>query len=192
MELLKQIDAEISLTADVLARGGVVAYPTDTVWGLGCDASNPEAVARLYKLKERPAGKAMLVLVDGPEMLVNTVGSVPDPVMRLMTASNRPVTVIFPAAHGVAPNLVADDGSLGIRITREQFSRELCRRLGAPVVSTSANFSGAPAPACFDDIDPLLLERLDYVPAAGRNLPPAIPSMIVKLNEEGSLSVIRG
>lgn len=182
---------EIQRATDALRSGAVVAYPTDTVWGLGCDAANMQAINKLYSLKERPVDKAMLVLVSSGVMLEHIVGPVSESLMRLMTGSRRPVTVIFPHARNVAPNLLATDGSLGVRITNEAFSNALCESLGHPLVSTSANFSGMPSPSSFQEIDPRLLQRLEYVANYGQDLPPALPSMIVKLMPDGMLNVVR-
>lgn len=176
-----------------MREGGVILYPTDTVWGLGCDARNAEAVSRIFALKRREDSKALITLVGTVEMLEATVGTIPAEAERLISdPSGRPVTIVYPHAEGVAANLLAPDGSIGVRLTSELFSSMLCRELGAPVVSTSANISGEPAPDCFYVIDALLLEEVDYVAYYRRDdTAPSIPSKVVKLNHDGSVTTLR-
>lgn len=176
--------------ADVMARGGIVAGPTDTVWGLACSAISPGAVQRLLRLKERPVGKPMLVLVGSREAF-ETVAGIPYP--ELFT-DNRPTTIIVPnPVCQLAPGLVAEDGSLGIRLVESGPAGAMCRALGAPVVSTSANFAGQPTPAFFSEIDPEILRRADYVSTVGRERTGQRPqpSRIVKLTPEGDVITIR-
>lgn len=176
--------------ADVMARGGLTAGPTDTVWGLGCSAVSAGAIRRLMSLKHRPAGKAMLVLVGSREAFKELAGM---PYPESLTGE-RPTTVIVPTPTGeLAPGLVAEDGSLGIRLVENCFAADVCNALGAPMVSTSANFAGKDAPAFFSEIDPELLRLVDYVSAVGREQQPVrpVPSRIVKLSRDGEVAVIR-
>lgn len=191
----KDIDAAI----DVLNNGGVILYPTDTVWGLGCDATNDEAVAKLFRLKQRDKGKSVLVLVDSPERIADYIPVIPDTAANLLEVSApeegvapKPITLIYPKAHNVSPSILAEDGSLGIRVTYEKFSNLLCRQLGKPLVSTSANFAGRPTPKAFCEIDAKLLESVDYVCRSRRGEnKPAQPSSIIKVNSDNSITIIR-
>ena len=140
----------------VLREGGVILYPTDTVWGIGCDATNAAAVSRVYEIKRRVDSKAMLVLLDGAGKLQGYMQQVPETAWMLLEAAEgqRPLTIIYPNARNLAPNLLAEDGSVGIRITSEPFSKALCEQLRRPIISTSANFSGEPAAKIFSEINP--------------------------------------
>lgn len=185
-------EEDIKEAVAVLKRGGVILYPTDTVWGLGCDATNPEAVKKIYELKRRAESKSMLVLVDSEAMLDRTVKDIPEVTWELIEAAVDPLTIIFDHPVGVAPNLLAEDGSLGIRITSERYSRELCRRLRRPVVSTSANISGEKAPAVFAEISDEVKKGCDYIAEYRRDdNAPHKPSNIIKLGDGGLIKVIR-
>ena len=153
----QSMDEDIRKALKVLRNGGVILYPTDTIWGLGCDATRPEAVRRIFEIKQRADAKSVLVLVDGIAALERCVEEVPDVAYDLLEAAVDPLTVIYDHGRGVAPEVCAPDGSLGVRITSERFSRELCRRFRRPIVSTSANVSGTPAPKCFADIAPEII-----------------------------------
>ena len=146
-----------------MKKGGVILYPTDTVWGIGCDATNPDAVKRVYEIKKREDSKAMICLVDSEARIVRYVRDVAEVVWSMIELSNKPLTVIFDNATGLAPNLLAEDGSVGIRVTREEFSKELCYRFQKPIVSTSANISGEPTALTFDEISDEIKEAVDYV-----------------------------
>ena len=178
----------------VLRAGGIILYPTDTVWGIGCDATNTDAVARVYEIKRRVDSKAMLVLLDGAGKLQGYMDKVPETAWMLLEASEgqRPMTIIYPRARNLAPNLLAEDGSVGIRITQEPFSKALCEQLRRPIVSTSANFSGEPAAKIFAEINPELLEAVDYVCAFRRD-DTALrqPSSIIKIDEKERIAIIR-
>lgn len=177
-----------------LRQGGIILYPTDTVWGIGCDATNAEAVARIYTLKRRQDSKAMLVLLDEPGKLQNYMRRVPDTAWMLLEANEgqRPMTIIYPAAKNLATNLLAEDGSVGIRITEDAFSKALCKQLRRPIVSTSANFSGEPAARLFSEIDSLLLESVDYVCQYRRSDQSTHqPSSIIKIDEHERINIIR-
>lgn len=183
---------EIEKCTEVLKNGGIIIYPTDTVWGIGCDATNPDAVAAVYALKRRSDSKSMLALTDSTENLKKWVSNVPKAALEYIEDSSRPTTVIYSNPLGLASNLLAEDGSVGIRISNENFSRELCRRFGRPIVSTSANISGRPAPVCFPEIEEEVLKLADYVVEYRRDdLRPAAPSRIIKINPSGETIIIR-
>lgn len=183
--------ADVRRAVEVMKKGGVILYPTDTVWGLGCDATNPEAVARLYKIKERADSKPMLVLVDSVASMERIIENVPEVAYDLIEAAVDPMTIIYDRSKGVVSSLLGEDGSLGVRITAEPFSAALCRGLRRPVVSTSANKSGEPTPRTFDEIAPEIVESVDYVCESRRNDPPGKPSGIIRLGDGGLFKIIR-
>lgn len=183
---------ELKKAQEVLYNGGLILYPTDTIWGIGCDATNEEAVKRVYELKKRVDSKAMLVLVDNPAKLQFYVREVPEVAWDLVELAEKPLTIIYPGARNLASNLVAEDGSIGIRLTREAFSRSLCERFRKAIVSTSANVSGAPSPKNFSEISPEILNGVDYVVNFRREeTAPAAPSSIIKLGLNGQVQIIR-
>ena len=185
----------------VLREGGVILYPTDTVWGIGCDATNERAVARVYEIKRRVDSKAMLVLLDGAGKLQGYMQKVPDTAWMLLEVTRqqgeganggKPLTIIYPRAKNLAANLLAEDGSVGIRITQESFSKALCEQLRRPIVSTSANFSGEPAAKKFQDICPELMQVVDYVCHFRRDDTSLhLPSSIIKIDEKERITIIR-
>ena len=184
--------ADLKNAVDTLRRGGVILYPTDTVWGIGCDASDSAAVKRVFEIKRRADSKAMIALVGSLAQLERTVYEVPDVAYQLMECTDRPLTIIYDRATGVAPEMVAEDGSLAVRLTTEEFSAALCRSFGRAIVSTSANVSGQPAAANFSGISPEILGAVDYVCASGReSLAPARPSAIMKISAGGLFKIIR-
>ena len=175
-----------------MRRGGVILYPTDTIWGIGCDATNAEAVARVYQIKQRDDSKALICLVDSEGRLQRYVRQVPDVAWDLIELADKPTTVILDGAVNLAPNLVANDGSIAMRITREEFSRELCYRFQKAIVSTSANISGQPAPQNYRDISPDIINAVDYVCWSRRQEhKPHQPSSIIKLSLNGEVKIIR-
>ena len=185
-------EADIRQAVEVMRRGGVILYPTDTVWGIGCDATNEEAVRRVYDIKQRDDSKALICLVDSDARLQRYVRDVPDVAWQLIDCCDRPTTFILDGAVNLAPNLIADDGSIGIRITQESFSKELCYRFQKAIVSTSANISGEPAAQNYRDIDPRILEAVDYVCWSRRQEhKPHTPSSIIRLRHDGQVEVIR-
>lgn len=185
-------EEDIKNAVSVLKKGGIILYPTDTIWGIGCDATNPEAVKRIYELKKRTESKSMLALVDGEAMLDRTVRDIPEVAWQLIEAAIDPLTIIYDHPQGVAGNLLADDGSLGIRITGERYSRELCRRLRRPIVSTSANVSGQPSPMFFNDISDEIKAGCDYVAEYRQDdHTPHRPSNIIKVSDGGVIKIIR-
>jgi len=177
----------------VLRAGGIILYPTDTVWGIGCDATNKEAVSRIYRLKQREDSKSMLVLLDGAGKLQGYV-DVPDAAAQLLEVSEgqRPMTIIYPHARNLADNLIAEDGSVGIRITEERFSRQLCEQLRHPLVSTSANISGEATPKTYKDISEAIKQGVDYVCRYRQDDDRAHkPSSIIKIEMDNSFVIIR-
>lgn len=177
---------------EIMRQGGIILYPTDTVWGLGCDATNEEAVRKLIELKKRAVGKSMLVLIDGDAKLPSYVTEVPDIAYDLIDAAVRPLTIIYPHARNLAPSLLAQDGSIGIRITQEPFSQALCRQMRVPVVSTSANISGATTPRFFCEIASEVKEAVDYVvPVKQDDTTPCQPSEIIKVEVGNLITLIR-
>ncbi|EJX03112.1 Sua5/YciO/YrdC/YwlC family protein, partial [gut metagenome] len=154
---------EIKKACQVMHQGGVILYPTDTVWGIGCDATNEEAVRRVYEIKRRADSKAMLVLVDSSVKVDFYVRDVPVVAWDLIELSDKPLTIIYDGARNLAPNLLATDGSVGIRVTNEDFSKRLCQQFRKAIVSTSANVSGEPSPANFNEISDEIKSAVDYI-----------------------------
>lgn len=183
---------DISKALETLRNGGVILYPTDTIWGLGCDASNPEAVEKIYRIKGRAESKAMLVLVGSVGQLQNSVAHIPEKAWELIDNAVRPLTIIYDHPRGLAPNLIAEDGSAGIRITNESFSRTLCQRFGKPIVSTSANRSGKPSPKTYSEISINIRANVDYIVKFGRESSSThMASNIIKVSDGGIFKVIR-
>lgn len=183
---------DIKRAVEVMKKGGVILYPTDTVWGIGCDATNAEAVAKIYDIKKRDDSKAMICLADSDTRIQRYVRNVPNVAWDLLEVSEKPTTVILDNAVNLAPNLIAEDGSIAMRITKEPFSKELCYRFQKPVVSTSANISGEPAAQNYCDIAPELLEAVDYVCWSRRQEhKPHTPSSIIKITNDGVVTIIR-
>ena len=204
---IKRYDKEDLLEAlRVLRDGGIIVYPTDTVWGIGCDATNEEAVRRIYALKQREDSKSMLVLLDSAAKLNYYVADIPAAAEMLLGIQNtehrtqtdlqdegsKPITIIYPNARNMARNLIAEDGSVGIRITNEPFSKALCAQLKHPIVSTSANISGHPSAPFFAQIEKEILEGADYVCRFRRDDDcPKEPSSIIKVCADNSFRIIR-
>ena len=186
------MNEEIKKACQVMAGGGVILYPTDTIWGIGCDATNPEAVKRVYDIKRRADSKAMLVLVDSAVKVDFYVSEVPDVAWDLIELATRPLTIIYDGARNLAPNLLAEDGSVGIRVTQERFSQQLCRQYRKAIVSTSANLSGTPSPHCFADICDEVKLAVDYIVDYRREeTAETTPSSIIKLGAKGEVKIIR-
>lgn len=189
-------EQDIRNAVEVLRQGGVILYPTDTVWGIGCDATNEDAVRRVYEIKQREDSKALICLVDSDARMQRYVRNVPDVAWQLIDsmqdADSTPTTLILDGAINLAPNLIAEDGSIALRITQEAFSKELCYRFQKALVSTSANISGQPAAQNYCDIDPQLLEKVDYVCWSRRQEhKPHKPSSIIRLRPNGEVTIIR-
>ena len=192
---MKQED-DIKKAVETMRKGGVILYPTDTVWGIGCDATNAEAVKRVYEIKQRDDSKALICLVDSDARMQRYFRNVPDVAWQLVDSlkegDGKPTTLILDGAINLADNLIAEDGSVGIRITNEPFSKELCFRFQKAIVSTSANISGEPAAQNYCDIDPRIIEAVDYVCWSRRQEhKPHTPSSIIKLKENGEVTIIR-
>jgi len=186
------ITEDLKKSCEILRQGGLILYPTDTIWGIGCDATNEEAVGRVYALKQRTDHKAMLVLIDSPAKLNGYVSNIPDITWDLLDVSDKPLTIIYPNAKNLAFNLLGEDGSVGIRITKERFSHGLCKLFRKPLVSTSANISGLPSPARFSDIAEAVKNGVDYIVQYRQNeTVSAKPSGIIKLSENGCIQIIR-
>ena len=183
---------DIKKACQVMQEGGVILYPTDTIWGIGCDATNEEAVRRVYEIKHRADSKAMLVLVDSAVKVDFYVQDVPAVAWDLLDVADKPLTIIYSGARNLAPNLLAEDGSVGIRVTGEEFSKALCFRFRKAIVSTSANVSGQPSPRTFAEISDEIKNAVDYVVEARRTgAGPARPSSIIKLGQGGEVKIIR-
>ncbi|WP_018337772.1 L-threonylcarbamoyladenylate synthase [Butyricimonas synergistica] len=187
----EKLKEEVREACEILRNGGVILYPTDTIWGIGCDATNEEAVRKVYELKRREDSKAMLVLLDDVGKLASYV-EVPDVAYDLLEVNDKPMTIIYPGAKNMAKNLIAADGTIGIRITSEVFTKALLYRFRKPIVSTSANISGEPSPKCFAEISDTVKSAVDYVVDFRRNetANPA-PSSIIKLGAGGEIQIIR-
>lgn len=189
-------EEDIKNAVEAMRKGGVILYPTDTVWGIGCDATNAEAVKRVYEIKQRDDSKALICLVDTDARMQRYFRNVPDVAWQLIDSlkegDGKPTTLILDGAINLAENLIAEDGSVGMRITNEPFSKELCFRFQKAIVSTSANISGEPAAQNYGDIDPRIIEAVDYVCWSRRQEhKPHTPSSIIKLKENGEVTIIR-
>ncbi|PXY00903.1 threonylcarbamoyl-AMP synthase [Marinifilum breve] len=183
---------DINKALEVLKSGGVILYPTDTIWGIGCDATNAEAVKRVYEIKQREDCKAMLVLMENPNRLNSYVDEVPEIAWDLIEANDKPMTLIYPGAKNLAPNLINSDGTIGIRISNEEFTQNLIQRFKKPIVSTSANISGDPSPANFSEINEELKELVDYVVEYRQDdFEKASASSIIKIGVGGEIQILR-
>ena len=187
-----QQEADITQCVNTLNNGGLILYPTDTVWGIGCDATNAEAVKRVYQLKQRDDKKALIVLMDSADHLDHYVVDVPAIARELIDVAVKPLTIIYEGAYNLAPNLLGEEDSVGIRIPNDQFCHELCARFGKPIVSTSANVSGEPTAKTFADISPTIVNGVDYVVEYRRgDTTPHHPSNIILLSRDGTFKIIR-
>ena len=183
---------DIRTAVQTLRQGGLILYPTDTIWGIGCDASNEEAVRRIFQLKRREDSKAMICLVDSADRMQRYLRQVPDVAWDLVEFAEKPLTLILDGATGLAPSLIAEDGSVGLRVTKENISHELCYRYQRAIVSTSANISGEPSPACFNEITDEIKQGVDYIMRSRQNdLSKSKPSQIIKLGLDGRIQIIR-
>ena len=190
--LRPMFEEDLKQSLEVLKSGGIIIYPTDTVWGIGCDATNPGAIEKIYKLKNRPADKSMLILLDEDHKINRYIRNVPEVAWDLIELTEKPLTVIFTGTMGLPENLVADDDSIGIRIPKDEFCKQLIRKLNKPLVSTSANVSGEPTPGSFAEINKKLLDAADYVVKhRQKEASKATPSSIIKLGVNGEIRIIR-
>lgn len=186
------MEEDIKCAIDTLKKGGVILYPTDTIWGLGCDATNSEAVKRIYKIKQRAENKAMLVLLDAFDNLDKYVEEIPEMAMQLNELSEKPITIIYDNAYNLAPELLGDNHSVGIRISREPFTLQICAMLRRPIVSTSANIAGQPSPAFFDEISDEIKSKVDYIVKYRQDdKTKHSPSSIVKLSVNNEIQILR-
>ena len=184
--------ADVAACVEVLRRGGLILYPTDTIWGIGCDATNADAVRRVYALKQRDDSKALIVLLDSADRIDHYVVDVPPMAHELIEVAVKPLTIIYEGAFNLAPALLGENDSVGIRVTADPFCRELCARLGHPVVSTSANLSGETAPACFAQVGDPIKQGVDYVVNYRQDDATAhTPSNIILLRGDGTFKIIR-
>jgi L-threonylcarbamoyladenylate synthase len=182
----------IKRATEILKQGGLILYPTDTVWGIGCDATNDAAIKKLYKLKQKDEETSALILVSDTNMIYKYVRTAPDIAIQLVEISDKPLTVIFPNACGVSPDIMASDGSLGIRLVNHEYCNGLIKALKRPIVSTSANISGATAPQSFSEIARIIIEGVDFVVEpkfAGKMT--GRPSSIIKIGQSGEVKIIR-
>lgn len=183
---------DIEKASKALVDGGIIIYPTDTVWGIGCDATNPKAVEKLMHLKNKAGDKGLIVLIDQVGRLASYVVEVPDLAYDLMEMSEKPLTIVYDKGRNLAAALLAQDGSVGIRVTKDEFCKRLIEKFRKPIVSTSANFSGQPTPAFFSEIQEELIQQADYTVHWRReDKSPAKPSSVIKLGAGGAIKIIR-
>ena len=185
------INQEIQNAYEIKQKGGIILYPTDTVWGIGCDATNAEAVAKIYKLKKRAETQSMIVLMNGEKMIYNVFKEIPEVAWQIIDLSENPTTLVLDKPRNVAPNLIAPDQTLGIRIVKEPFCFKLMEKMKKPLVSTSANISGQPTPKSFKEISPEIIKGVDYVVNLHREKIAGKPSTIIKLTNDSQVKVIR-
>lgn len=185
------INTEVHNAYEVIKNGGIILYPTDTVWGIGCDASNPEAVKKIYALKQREESKSMIVLMNGEKMMYTVFKDIPEVAWQILDLSEKPTTLILDNPRNVAPNIIAEDKTLGVRIVKEPFCFKLMERMKRPLVSTSANISGMFTPKSFKEISPEILKGVDYVVNLHHDKICDKPSTIIKLTSDSQVKVIR-
>ena len=188
---MEAINQEVHNAFEIIKEGGIILYPTDTVWGIGCDATNPEAVAKIYALKKRAETQSMIVLMNGDRMLHNVFREIPEVAWQIMECADKPTTLILDDPRNVAPNIISADKSLGIRVVTEPFCFKLLERMKKPLVSTSANISGKPTPKSFKDISPEIIKGVDYVVNLHHEKIAGNPSTIIKLTNDLQVKVIR-
>ncbi len=182
---------EIENTLQILQQGGIILYPTDTIWGIGCDATNSEAISRIYKLKQRTESKSMICLVNGERLLYQIFDKIPETAWQIMELSEKPTTLVLDKPRNIAKNLIAEDNTLGVRMIKEPFCFKLIERLKKPLVSTSANLSGMPSPRSFQEISPEILKGVDYVVNLHRDKICNQASTIIKLTLDNQVKIIR-
>ncbi len=183
---------DISRCTEELKKGGLILYPTDTIWGIGCDATNESAVAKIYRLKKRSDEKSMIVLLEDEKEILHYVTEPHPRIFDYIKGIKKPTTFIYEGGVGLAPNVIQQDGTIGIRVTTDPFCKQLIRNFQKPIVSTSANISGYPPPVVFEDIDIAIKNGVDYIVQHRQDdTTPAFPSSIIKWNADGSLTIIR-
>jgi L-threonylcarbamoyladenylate synthase len=185
-------EEDVKKSVEMIKSGKVILYPTDTIWGIGCDATNAKAIQRIFNLKGRTQGKSMIVLLDAEDKLEKYVKQVPLIAFDLIKNSASPITIVYSGAYNLAKNLIAEDGTIAIRIVRDEYCREIISKSGKPLVSTSANISGSPSPGTFMEIDEEVKKKVDYVAVSFRDRAGRTkPSTIIKLEESGIFKVLR-
>ncbi len=185
------IERELKNSLETLRKGKTILYPTDTVWGIGCDATNKKAVAKIFEIKNRNEIKSLVILVDGLDMLSSYIEIIPEKVVELLKNSTGPTTIIYNKPIGLAKNVVAKDNTVAIRIVKHDFCKKIIATLGKPIASTSANISNMPTPKSFEEIDKSILEAVDYVVNLDRDKLMGKPSRIIKILEDGSFQILR-
>ena len=188
---INNLNEEIHNAYEIIKEGGIILYPTDTVWGIGCDATNPEAVAKIYQLKKRAETQSMICLMNGEKMMYNVFKEIPEVGWRILDLSENPTTLVLDNPRNVAPNLIAPDKTLGIRLVKEPFCFKLMERMKKPLVSTSANISGQPTPKSFKEISPEIIKGVDYVVNLHQDKIAGKPSTIIKLSNDSQVKIIR-
>ena len=188
---MEEINTEVHTAFEIIKNGGIILYPTDTVWGIGCDATNPDAIAKIYALKQREDSKSMIVLMNGDKMMYNVFSAIPDLAWDLWDLSEKPTTLILDNPRNIAENLIAADKTLGVRIIKEPFCFKLLERMKKPIVSTSANISGMETPKTFKEISPEIIKGVDYVVNLQRDKVCKNPSTIIKLSLDNQVKIIR-
>ena len=186
------MEEDIKKALEVLRAGGTILYPTDTIWGIGCDATNKDAVEKVCRIKKREESKSMIVLIENENFLNRYVKEVPDVAWDLIDTNDKPMTIVYDGVRGLAPNVIAEDGSAGIRITKDEFCKKLIYKFGKPIISTSANISDEPAPNNFTEISENILKEVDYVVNWRQNeFTKAHPSSIIQVKLNGEIKIIR-
>jgi L-threonylcarbamoyladenylate synthase len=186
------MDQEIDKCIAVLKKGGTILYPTDTIWGIGCDATNEKAINKIYKLKKRPETKSLIILLEDASKLGNYVKKIPDIAWDLIDSIETPLTIIYPNAKNLPKNVIGEDHSIAIRLVKNDFCKRLIREFGKPIVSSSANVSGDPAPLVFRCISNEIINNVDYVVTINQDVLTEVKaSRIIKLNENGEFNIIR-
>ncbi len=185
------INSEVNKAFEIIKEGGIILYPTDTVWGIGCDATNADAIAKIYKLKQRDDSKSMIVLMNGDRMMYNVFKEIPETAWQILDLSEKPTTLILDNPRNVAPNIIAEDKTLGVRLVKEPFCYKLMERMKKPLVSTSANISGMFTPKSFKEISPEIIKGVDYVVNLHQEKICDKPSTIIKLTLDNQVKIIR-
>jgi L-threonylcarbamoyladenylate synthase len=183
---------EIEKTVTVLRDGGVILYPTDTIWGIGCDATNAKAVEKIFAIKKRPESQSMIILLHDVDMIKDFASDVPEIAYDLINNTRQPFTIIYKKAKNLAPKVIAADGTIAIRVVEKPFVAQLIEAFGKPIVSTSANISGRPAPIVFKNISESIIKEVDYIVDYYRDIIEGTqPSMIIRLNDNNDFTILR-
>jgi L-threonylcarbamoyladenylate synthase len=186
------LEDEITKSVDFLKKGKIILYPTDTIWGIGCDASNSKAVQKIYNLKGRIESKSMILLLDSAERLSDYVKEIPPIAYELIEHAKTPLTIVYSGAQNISKNLIANDGSIAIRIVKGEYCAEMIKRFGKPIVSTSANISGQPSPKHFNEVSQNIKDKVDFVVGVFHDKIRSLkPSTIIKIEENGNFKVLR-